>query len=255
MAKTDRQKAMVLRKAADLYSDHNNFEKTSVFYEKAIKACSSYFTSHLHYANYIQKQSCTDISFDPVMAAKAESYYKTVIEHAPNYSCAHKKLGILYQIWSESKNEQDLAGSETLVKKAIDSYVQAIECKIANLQYDSLYSEIEYLIEKFRFQGLEQTLAVPITDARLKELFAPKGEVNAASNAVPEDMYTVSTEDIEYEECDMDDDLESLSSDITDTPLGDLLAVADSQSAATAHIDLDETPPISLSGNAEDDSD
>lgn len=280
---TNKQKAMILCKAADLYSDYDNYEKTPLFYKKAMVACHDYFIPQLHYANYLQRQFCNEVAFSPENALEAESHYKTVTKHAPKYSCAHKKLGILYQIWSDTESEHnaDNTAAAALAKKAIDSYIMAIENKVKSLHYDSLYSEIEYLARKYGFHNLEKTLPNPITDHKLQALIEQidrQGSSSAASATTrPEDMYSVAEEDVEYEEFYMDDDLESLSShqsaqvsDMTDEEsLSGLLtnlglsrssSTSSSKSAsAAAHDCLDDPPPppLSVSGDRgyESDSD
>jgi hypothetical protein len=150
----------------------------------------------------------------------------------------------------------------------------AIECKREGIHYDSLYSEIESLAQKFEFSNLEQTSPVPITDDRLKELLTSKDNLSSpASSTNPEDIYTIAEEDIEYEENDMDDDLESLSSDkegenahllsnllnalelsgsvsmSAPSSVESVSVSASAAAAAAAHDPIDDSPPLSLSGD------
>jgi len=203
IAKTGKKKAMVLCDAADLCANYNNqLEKISKYYEESIKACPDYFIAHLHYANHLQRQFCTDTRFEYEIAKKAELHYKIVIEHAPKYSCAYKKLGILYQIWSE----HDPIHSKELAKKAFDSYVRAIEYKIEKLQYSLLYLEIEHLIKKWG----DFELTIPINDTYLNQILKPcMIDLDVSSSSSFDDIQSILEEDIGYEEWDMDYDLES----------------------------------------------
>lgn len=217
MVATDRQKSMIFCNSADLYSKSGKLEKAQGFYEKAIAADHSHITSYLHCANMIATYLCAAGTLDSAAAIKAEEYYNRVLEYNPQYSCAHKKLGILYQRWSQYETTH----KQELEIKALESYVRAIECKNPKLQYDTLYHEITHLvlgnIDHPKVQGIISK-SNPYHDSRLQEELASLEQLSRQSVGVSDITYSGSEdggvsslldEDIEYEEWDMDRDLDS----------------------------------------------
>ena len=100
LVSTSKQKARIFCIAADMYSKYDKSEKTIALYKKSIVICSSYLTSHVHYANYLQRHFCNDINFDIEKTQEAESHYIEAININSEYSSAHKNLGNLYKAWS-----------------------------------------------------------------------------------------------------------------------------------------------------------
>jgi tetratricopeptide (TPR) repeat protein len=213
MAETDKQKAMIFRNAADMYSKYDKSEKTIALYKKSIDACSDYLTSHLHYANYLQRQFCNDINFDVEKTQEAESCYLKAIDINPAYSSTHKNLGNLYKAWSQ----YDLIRSKDLAQQAVYSYIQAIECK-GGLHYHSVYSDIGGLIHNFDDAEL-LAISSSINDSKLRDMLAPTTHVDRDS-ASQESSHATVERDFIYEEDASDDDeieisLENLSLDCT----------------------------------------
>jgi tetratricopeptide (TPR) repeat protein len=137
-----RKMTMIFRNAADMYINGGKPKKAYAFYEKAIATDSNYQTAYLHYANSIVSHFCSYECFDEEMALKAKSCFNQVTSLDPGYSYAYKKLGILYQLWSEHDN----AHMQELEIKALQFYIKAIECKKDVIKYDSVYSEIKILL-------------------------------------------------------------------------------------------------------------
>jgi len=219
MALTDRKKAIVFRNAADMYIKDGKPEKAYVFYEKAIAIDSSYQTAYFHYANSIVSHFCRYEDFSKDMALKAESYYNEVTSRDQRYSSAHKKLGILYQLWSQ----QAFAHRQECEIKALNSYVKAIECKKAIIKYDSVYSEITHLILR-NISSTEVQKILARQDIQDKKLQDDLRVISEAKSLSLEDasvrsseasLYDILEEDAEYEDWSMDSDFNELSERLT----------------------------------------
>ncbi len=211
MAINPKDAAKILCNAADISSDYSNAENTIKLYESSIELLPKYFIAHLHYANYLQKQYCDDTNFDSSIAEVAKTHYEYVISALPKYTCAYKKLGMLYQICSE----HDSDNANELANKAFDAYAKAIEYKTEKLQYNSVYLAIEQLIEKFGFFDAK----IVIQDTKLKEILST---ASSSSDSRDSSILSIETlpmiyEDTEYEECFMDDDLEAQTSSEEDS--------------------------------------
>ncbi|MES2215383.1 MAG: hypothetical protein V4485_05170 [Pseudomonadota bacterium] len=219
MADSRRKTSMIFCDTADLYSKSGKLEKAQSFYEKAITADPSHITSYLHLANMIASHLYSTGDFAHGGVEKAEGYYKKVLEYNFKYSCAHKKLGILYQKWSQS----DSGNKQELEIKALESYVRAVEFKNPKLQYDALYHEITHLartnIHHPKVQGIISKSST-YHDSRLQEELASLERVSRQSVVASDITYSANgsedggvssllDEDIEYEEWDMDRDLDS----------------------------------------------
>ena len=219
MQEDTKHKAMILCDAADIYSKSGKQEKAQRFYEKAINADPSHITAYLHFANMISTHLCISNTFDAGSATKAEDHYHKVLEYNPQYSCAHKKLGILYQKWSQN----DSSNKQELEIKALESYIRAIECKNPKLQYDTLYTEITHLVlTNIHHPNVQEIISNSSTynDARLQRELAALEVLRQntdTSDAIShpssgsEDgaVSSLLDEDIEYEEFYMDRDLDS----------------------------------------------
>ena len=220
MQATPKQTAMIFCDAADLYSKSGKLEKAQSFYAKAIEADPHHITSYLHFANMIAAHLHTSgTTFDPGDATKAEDCYNKVIEYNPQYSCAHKKLGILYQTWSQ----HNIDNKQELEIKALESYIRAIECKNLKLQYDTLYTEITHLVlTNIHHPNVQEIISNSSTynDARLQRELAALESLrqnpdasdtisHPSSGSEDGGVSSLLDEDIEYEEWDMDRDLDS----------------------------------------------
>ena len=220
MSAMHKQKAMIFRNPADMYGKYDKSEKTIALYKKSIDACSDYLTSHLHYANYLQRQFCNDINFDVEKTQEAESYYMKAIGINPEYSSTHKNLGNLYKAWSQ----YDLICSKDLGQKSVYSYIQAIEYK-GDLHYHSIYSDIGGLIHNFDDAEL-LAISSSINDSKLRDMLAPTAYVDRDSTSQESSRATVERDFI-YEEDTSDDDeidisLEKLSLDCTGVDSNDI---------------------------------
>ena len=220
MQATKKQTAMIFCDAADLYSKSGKLEKAQSFYVKAIKADPHHIMSYLHFANMIAAHLYTSgTTFDPGDATKAEDCYNKVIEYNQQYSCAHKKLGILYQTWSQ----HNIDNKQEFEIKALESYIRAIECKNPKLQYDALYHEITHLIlTNIHHPKVQEIISNNSTynDARLQQELVALGTSrqnpdtldaisHPSSGSEDGGISSLLDEDIEYEEWDMDRDLDS----------------------------------------------